>query len=219
MVKKVIMNIPFSDDQFLRVFQSYNTAIWPAQVVLHAFGSVLAIAALPSLQRWARMAIPPGLALLWGWSGIVYHIGFFADINPVARFFGMTFIVQAIVLLIWGLRAPALRFRPLTRFTSAVGIALLTYALVVYPVLNFRLGHAYPSMPTFGAPCPVVIATFGFLALASPRAPWVAWVIPVLWAAVGTSAALTLGMREDLGLPVAAILAIAVRVRSQRPRG
>jgi hypothetical protein len=34
--------------------------------------------------------------------------------------------------------------------------------------------------------------------------------VPSLWALVGTSAALQLGVREDLGLPVAAVLAAAL---------
>ena len=88
----------------------------------------------------------------------------------------------------------------------------------MYPLLNVLLGHRYPAMPTFGAPCPTTIATFGLLTWATPRPPWFVWPIPVLWALVGTSAAFALGVREDLGLLAAAGLAVAVQLRRRGER-
>jgi hypothetical protein len=84
-------------------------------------------------------------------------------------------------------------FRPPDPVQRLVGAGIVGYALVVYPLLNVLLGHRYPAMPTFGAPCPTTIATFGLLTWATPRPPWFVWPIPILWALVGTSAAFTLG--------------------------
>lgn len=44
------------------------------------------------------------------------------------------------------------------------------------------------------------------------RGRWVVWlsIIPVLWSLVGLAAALQLGIPEDLGLPVAGAILIAV---------
>jgi hypothetical protein len=88
---------------------------------------------------------------------------------------------------------------------------MLAYAFAVYPLLNVVFGHIYPAMPTFGAPCPTTVATLGLLTWASPRPPWWVWAVPVAWALVGTSAALTLGITEDFGLLAAAVLALGVR--------
>jgi hypothetical protein len=71
-------------------------------------------------------------------------------------------------------------------------------------------------MPTFGLPCPTTIATFGLLSWASPRPPWFVWAIPVAWAFIGTSASFILGIPEDLGLAVAATLAVAVQLGSSK---
>ena len=61
------------------------------------------------------------------------------------------------------------------------------------------------------APCPTTIATFGALLwLRLPRRrAGVLLVIPALWAVVGSLAALRLGVLQDLGLPLAASLAVA----------
>lgn len=68
-------------------------------------------------------------------------------------------------------------------------------------------------MPTFGVPCPTVIFTFGVLTWCLRPVPRSVLVVPVLWALLGVSAATSLGAVEDLGLPIAALLALGVILR------
>ncbi len=82
--------------------------------------------------------------------------------------------------------------------------------MVIYPVLGHFLGHVYPNSPTFGAPCPTTIFTFGLLLWTTTRVRWYILVIPCLWAIVGSSAAISLGIREDTGLLVSGIVGTAV---------
>jgi hypothetical protein len=207
------VQLPFSIEEFLAVFRAYNVAVWPGQVALYLLGVALISLALRGFSRWG---IAGGLALLWAWMGAVYHLAFFSAINPAARLFGGAFLLQAGLWIVWARRAPGLKFRPSDASRRFAGWALLGYAFIVYPILNVALGHEYPTMPTFGAPCPTTIATLGLLTWATPRPPWFVWLVPVLWAVVGTSAAFTLGVREDLGLLAAAILAIAAQLTSRR---
>lgn len=209
------MSLPFTVADFLDVFRSYNTAVWPAQILLLLLGVALVLVALRLSVDWSRRLVPAGLALLWFWAGAIYHLAFFAAINSAARLFGETFLLQAVLWLVWARRTPGLRFRPPDTRRRTIGAALLAYALLIYPLLNVLLGHGYPAMPTFGVPCPTTIASFGFLAWATPRPPWYVWIIPVLWALVGTSAAFTLGVREDLGLLAAAVLALVAQLRGR----
>ena len=67
----------------------------------------------------------------------------------------------------------------------------------------------------FGAPCPVTIFTIGLLWLARPPVRWFLIVVPVLWATVGSSAAFSLGIREDLGLLVAGLSGLIMFVPSR----
>lgn len=212
------MNLPFTVGEFLDVFRAYNLAIWPGQIALYGAGVALVLVALWGPAAWARWVVPGGLAALWAWMGAVYHLGFFAGVNKAARLFGIAFLAQALLWLLWAWRTPALHFRPRDLAWRSVGAGLLGYALVIYPLLNVALGHAYPAMPTFGAPCPTTIATLGLLTWASPGPRWYVLPVPILWALVGTSAAILLGVREDLGLPVAAALAIAAKLGHCRRR-
>lgn len=212
------MQVPFSIEEFLGVFRAYNLGVWPAQIGLYGIGLLLVALALAGTRPMRRWGVPAGLAVLWAWMGAVYHLKFFAAINPAARGFGALFLVQAALWIAWAWRTPTLDFHPLSSTRRLVGGGLLAYAFFVYPLLNVVLGHSYPVMPTFGLPCPTTIATFGLLSWATPRPPWFLWAIPVAWAFIGTSAAFVLGVPEDLGLAVAAILALAVQLRSRRPQ-
>lgn len=91
------------------------------------------------------------------------------------------------------------------------------YALILYPLLGHLLGHRYPALPTFGLPCPTTIFTLGLLLFAAPPLPRSAFVVPVLWAGVGSIAAFKLGVLQDLGLMVAGLIGIAAAIVSPAP--
>ena len=202
------MTLPFTVDQFLSVFSAYNTAIWPMQVLLVVAALAAVVASVWTGTRF-RGAPAWALAVLWLWSGIVYHLMFFRPINSVAGVFGLLFVIQAVLFATLAARG-TLTFHFSPSFEGWLGAALIVYALIVYPVLGYVLGHRYPESPTFGAPCPTTIFTFGVMLWSSRPLRWFESAIPVVWAIIGTSAAMTLGMREDLGLPVAALLFLGV---------
>lgn len=210
------MQLPFGPDEFLDVFRWYNESVWPAQWALVALGVGAVVAAASPIRR--LQAVPLyALSALWLWAGVVYHLRFFRSINSVAILFGLLFMVQAAVLAwaAWSERGE----RPRTPRPAAAraGAVLMTYALVIYPALGWLLGHRYPSAPTFGVPCPTTIFTLGLLLAVRSPISGALIVIPTIWSLVGTSAALQLGMIEDFGLPVAALVAIAFWPRQARP--
>jgi hypothetical protein len=210
------MDIPFTTEQFLEVFARYNQAVWPMQVLLYVGAFALLALAWRTSGRW----VLPLLAALWAWMGLVYHWGFFTAINPAAWVFGGLFLVQAVLLLMVGLgRAPPSFAIRNDRYGIA-GAVLMTYALVVYPLLGRALGHVYPASPTFGLPCPTTIFTLGLFLWADGRLPLRLLVIPALWSVVGFSAALSLSITEDYGLLVAGLVAtLMIGWRAQRGVG
>ena len=60
-------------------------------------------------------------------------------------------------------------------------------------MLSVWLGHAYPAMPTFGAPCPTTLFTIGMLCFLVPPYPRAPLVAPILWAVVGSRSGLPVG--------------------------
>lgn len=86
------------------------------------------------------------------------------------------------------------------------------------PLLASAAGHRGAEMPSLGVPCPTTIFTIGVLMWASAALPRTLFVIPMLWAVVGTAAVFSLGMWEDLRLTAAALVAASTLIANRRPR-
>jgi hypothetical protein len=199
------VKIPFSTEEFLTLFELYNNAVWPTQLVLHAMALALFFLILKGGKFVDKIVIIT-LAFFWIWMGVVYHIGFFSSINPLAYGFGLFFLIQGLLFLYAGLFQRKIEFNFAYSPTVIIALLLVLYALLIYPILGFYSGHAYPRSPTFGVPCPTTIFTFGVLLLTSNRLPWYLIAIPFLWSLIGFSAALHLSIYEDYGLVAAGIL-------------
>lgn len=202
--------LPFTIEQFLQIFERYNQAIWPMQIVAYILGiAVLFFAAKQT--RYSAQIISAALAFLWVWMGVAYHLIYFSAINRAAIGFGVLFIVQGLLWLLFGIVRPRLAFQLDSNPYSVTGMVLIAYAMVIYPIVGTLLGHGYPQSPSFGvAPCPTTIFTFGVLLLTSARVPRSTLVIPLVWSLVGFVAAISLGIREDIGLLVAGLLSVGL---------
>jgi len=202
--------LPFTVEQFLQVFEEYNQAIWPVHILAYALG-IAAVVLAAKKFRYSDQAIGVILACFWAWTGVAYHLISFSTINGAAFGFGALFIVQAILWLVFGVFRPRLSFQLGANPYALAGVALIVYAMLIYPILGALLGHGYPRSPSFGvAPCPVTIFTFGMLLCTNARIPKTLLIIPFLWSLLGFSAAVSLGMREDIGLLLAGVLSVAL---------
>lgn len=207
--------MPFTVEQFFEVFRRYNEAVWPAQVVA-VVDAFIAIGAALRGGRRANRIIAIVLAALWFWMGAVYHLQFFRQVNPAAVIFGVTFLIQAALFVWLGVAHDRLTFDPRLDVAGVLGSALILYSLTVYPMLGSAFGRSYPASPTFGLPCPTTIFTLGLLLWARPRAPIALLVVPIAWALIGTMAAVQLGVGEDFGLGVSALLSLPLLLRQGR---
>jgi hypothetical protein len=206
------MELPFTAEQFLAVFERYNQAIWPLQVVAYALGLAAVILAVRPVAGSDRI-ISAILASFWLWMGAVYHLQYFVAINSAAVAFGVLFVVQGMLWLLVGVVRGRLAFQPGPGPSSLLGGLLILYAMVVYPLIGAYLGHGYPRSPSFGvAPCPTAIFTFGLLLWTRAAVPTYVLAIPLAWSVVGFGAALALGIREDVGLLIAGVVATSLLV-------
>jgi hypothetical protein len=200
------MNIPFSVTQFLEIFKTYNLSVWPMQIVLY----VLGIAAIGfAVKRFpiSDKAIAFILSFFWLWTGIVYHLMYFTAINKAAYLFGVAYIIQGILFLFTGFVRNRLHVQYRSDTFCIVGALFVFYAMVLYPVLGYIFGHRYPYSPTFCLPCPLTIFTFGLLLWNEKKLPLFILFIPFLWSIIGFTAALSLGIYEDIGLLIAGVVA------------
>jgi hypothetical protein len=203
------VQLPFSQDEFLQVFARYNLALSVPIALLWLVSTVVTAVAL---RRPVDRLVSGVLALHWIWSGLAYHLAFFAGINPAAHLFGALFVMQG-GLLVWaGLVRGSLRFRFGGRPQQIVAVAAMAYALL-YPLLILVSGLRWPAMPVFGVPCPTTILTVGFLLAADNGSPVTLSVIPLLWTLIGGSAAILLGVIPDYGLIAAGLVLLIFLVR------
>lgn len=203
------MQLPFTAEQFFEVFRAYNTAVWPAQVLLLAL-AVVALALVFVPHRRSGVAISAILAGLWAWLGLAYHLAFFAPLNPLAYAFAAVSVAGAAAFVWHGVIRRRLEFGWTATFRSALGALLILFALVAYPAWSAYSGHPYPELPTFGLPCPTTLFTVGLLLLAKAPCPRGPLVVPVLWCFVGAQAAFLLGVQPDLGLVVAGVIGLGL---------
>lgn len=203
--------MPFTSEDFSRLFAAYNLDIWPIQILALAIGAVATLALCTRRASSVRVAFGL-LAALWAWTGIVYHMAYFVTINPTAYVFGWGFVIEAGLLLAVAVRSGPSVLRSSFDAATVAGWILLVYGLVVYPAATLLWTHPYPRTPMFGVtPCPTVIYTFGLLLLVKPSLPRWLFVVPALWAVIGGSAAVFLDVPEDWMLFAALVARLAIR--------
>jgi hypothetical protein len=211
------MQLPFSIEQFYNVFRAYNTAVWPAQVLLLSL-ALVAVVLVIARMKWSGVAISAILAFFWSWLGLAYHLAFFTAINPLAYAFSAISLAGALSFFWQGVVCRRLEFKWTSNLRSIAGFVLIAFALIVYPSWSAYAGHSYPALPTFGLPCPTTIFTIGILAFMvgpHPRSPLV---VPVLWCLVGGQAVFLLGVPPDSGLIVAGVAGLFLFAKAKERR-
>lgn len=209
--------LPFTVEQFYGVFAQYNETVWPMQIVLYAVA--IAILFLAARGRPAESRVISGLlAFLWAWTAVAYFFLFFTRIGPSGWAFGALLLAGGLWLgWVGGIRGH-IQFRFGWGPRGAIGLVLIFYSLVAYPLIGLAVGHRYPAMPTFGLPCPVTIFTVGLLLLASWPVPRSVFIVPALWGIFGgTSATFLLGVYQDAGLLLAGLIGFAAIFAMSRP--
>ena len=204
------MNLPFTIDQFMEVFKTYNLAVWPTQIIAYLFGAAALLLAFRPTGYSGRI-ISAILSCFWVLNGAAYHLTYFSAINKAAFGFGALFILQGLFFFWAGVIRTNLSFRIRRDPSTLVGLLIILYAMIIYPVIGYQLGHRFPSSPVFGvAPCPTTIFTFGLLLWLERRPSLWLLLIPIIWAIVGSSAVFVLGVREDIGLITSALLSVSI---------
>jgi len=186
------------------IFEKYNIAVWPMQIIL----VLIALSALFLSFRkfsYSDKFISAILGFFWLWIGIVYHLTYFTSINTAAYLFGALYIIQGLIFIFVGGIKSKLSFKLQPNSYGIIGSLFILYALIIYPILGYFLGHVYPKSPTFGLPCPTTIFTFGLLLWTDKIVLKYVLVIPLIWSMIGFGAALSLGVKEDYGLLIAGV--------------
>ncbi len=215
------MNPTFTEQQFISLFERYNSALWPTQALTIAAAlAVLALLALRPRRRSTDLAVAAVLASFWTLCGVGYFLLHMTELTPAAFGFAAIFVAQVGLLVHAALRPGGLAFSGAPRWRAIAGGVVIAYALVGYPLLGLASGRAPVQSPWLGvAPCPTTIFTIGLLLCSTSRSQARLLALPILWAAIGTMAALRLGIREDLGMTASAVVAALSLLPFRRSAG
>ena len=206
------MNPPFTVSQFLKVFEDYNNAVFPAQIIFYLIAAAAVVFVFLKKYHVLTGCV---ISFFWLWMGAVYHIAFFTSINKAAYLFGIFFIIQSLLTLYFALRKKfSFAFKP--DLYGLTGIVLIVYALIIYPVIGILAGHGYPQSPLLGLPCPTTIFTFGLFLMSDKKFPVTLIIIPFLWSVLGFTAAINFGIKEDTGLLISGILGLILILYKNR---
>lgn len=144
--------MPFTQEQFFQIFSDYHSTLG-FTVFLFYFLTAITLLLIFKKHRSAVSLALLFLALLWIWMGVVYHGFFFSRINPAAKIFALLFIVEGGLLILASIKGWFV-FEEEDKLNLLLSRTLILYALIIYPLLGFLFGHAYPAGPILGLPCP-----------------------------------------------------------------
>ena len=198
----------FSPRTYYRLFELYNTDLWPAHVLALAAGLAVLASMVRDGGRW-RSAASVLLAACWVWVAWAFLLGRYATINWAAAWFAGVFLAQAVLLVLAG-AGGAVGSVPRPRRAGA--ITLLVFALMVYPLIGIAVGRPWTQAEVFAmTPDPTALGTLGF-ALLAPTAGrrWLLLAIPLIWCAVSGATLWTMGASEAPVLPAAGLVALIV---------
>lgn len=200
----------FTPRTYYRLFELYNAAIWPAQLVALALGAAILALARRSSAGAGRV-IAGILAAGWLWVAIAFHAARYATINTAAVYLAWMFGVEAALLVGLGVVGGKLAVGRPGDTGGRIGLAVFVFALLVEPLSAPLLGRGWKAVEIFGlAPDPTAVGTLGLLLLVRGRARWLAMIVPILWCVV-TGATLSTMKAPDFWVPpAAAALAVAL---------
>jgi hypothetical protein len=200
----------FSPRTYYRLFELYNRAVWPAQLLALALGAAVLLL-LRRADTMAAQIVAAILAACWLWVACAYHLERYDTINWAATYYAVAFGAEAL-LLAWAALRLSLR-------TNPTGPALFLFALVLQPLIGPLLGRPWAQVELFGlAPDPTVVGTLGLVLLADGRIRWALLAIPLLWCAVTGLTLWAMGSPDALVAPAAAVVAVLAALRpTSRP--
>jgi hypothetical protein len=202
--------LPFTAEILFSSFAQYNRALWPAPILAVVLALAIILLSLRPVRHGDR-AIGALLAAAWLWIGIGYFYLHFATIDFAAPVYGFFFVLEGLLLAWTGVARGKLAFRFGSDLSGWCGLALAIAAVLAWPLADGLSGHGWQSARVVGlAPGPTAAFTLGLLLLTASRTPLHLAIIPLLWTLAAGARGWLLLIPQDLALPAAGLVALAL---------
>ena len=194
-------------EEFFDLFGTYNE-MYLIVIVLTYVLAIVSLLFVFKKNEYSNRFISLTLAFLWSWVGVVFGILVFSPLPIVMAgielpgawyLFGGLFALHGIILLFNGVIKDAVSYSWMPDSRHYLGLLLILFGLVIYPLVGIPTGRVYPEYPVFGiSPCPVTLFTLGLLLWADVRPSLEFWLIPIVYGFIGIGPVLFYGIYADL---------------------
>ena len=207
----------FSDRVYWRMFETYNLALWPAQIGTIGAGLLIIAGLLLQPSPAANRLILLALAAAWAWIAWAFLGARYEPINWAISYVVPLFWLQAALLAGAALRPkPPLLARPRGPAGALVTL-IMAFAVAGYPVLAWAAGQGWQSGEVFGlAPDPTAVATLAVTALWPGTGRWLLSIIPLAWCLATGLTLHALGAPHFLAAPVLGLAALVAGIAASR---
>ena len=204
--------VMYTRQTYYRLFELYNVAIWPVQVLTIGAGvAIWALLRRPDARRGRFVASV--LAACWVWVSIAFLAKRYATINWAAVDFAWAFGVEAALLLWTGVVRGRLVFDREAGPVPRAGAAIFLFAVGIQPLTGLLFGRAPRQLEFFGvAPDPTAVATLGVALTAVGRTRWEHVVIPAIWCAFSAAMLWAMKMPDAWVMTIAGVSFVALAV-------
>jgi hypothetical protein len=195
----------FSPRTYYRMFELYHDAVWPLHLVVLAI-VVVTFVLLRRTDHWAGAVVAALIAVGWLWVGVAFHLQRYATINWAAKYFAGAFVLQAVLVVWFGIVRRRLTFAGQTDEIGRLVPAAFVAALVIPPLAVLAQDRGWAQVDlAWLTPDATAITTLALLLGARPSAPKVLLVVPLAWCVVA-AATLTALESPEAWVPVAALI-------------
>lgn len=156
---------------FWNYIGTYNNAIFPMQIITMIVAVVLTYFLFVKPGSTINKLMKAYLAFTYAWIGVVFFIILVpSSLKPDFPILGILFIIIALLFAI-DIFAGKIEFElPKTEGKRLFTLFLIISAFIIYPVIEWSIGHRYPLTPLFGVlPCPTNIFSIALLGGAIPK--------------------------------------------------
>jgi hypothetical protein len=209
----------FTPETYFRLFELYHRDWWPMQLTCIAMGVIILLCLWLKPARGGRV-IAILLATGWACAGWAFLHLRFAPIHWVADWYAVAFLVQALLLFVYGVSRRGIEFETENTVRAGMGIFILLGALLIMPATAHLTGREWLQAELFAmTPDATALATLGLLLLAKERITVWLLVIPVFWCLLTGATLWALEAPEAMILPATAMLSVAAMFMPLRRRG
>ncbi len=171
--------ILFSEPVYYRLFELYNLAIWPLQL-LAIFFAFLMFVMLWKKPVWAGRLIAGILVVSWVWVAWAFLHERFYQVHVVANWYAFGFLLQAVLLTWYGVIKNQFILLEENKSRISIGLKLLFIFLILYPFITVLTGRSWLQFEMFAlAPDPTVLVTLVILWIS--KVTPVFYIIPIAW--------------------------------------